>query len=245
MIDCHCHILPGIDDGPETMDQALALCQAMVEDGVRQAYATPHIHAGRWHNTPETISRAYDQICTALRKSSIPLELKFAAEVRISDELINWVADGQIPYIGSDKASDEKLLLLEFPHGHMIPGSINLVRWLVKNGVTPIIAHPERNKELQKNIGALKEFLAAGAILQLTAASVIGEFGEGAHRAAEQIIEANWQAIIASDAHNLNGRAPRMSAAKHYVTERWGEEKVSQYFYQHQNRWWAASSLDR
>lgn len=89
MIDCHCHILPGIDDGPADMAQALALCAALVADGVTAAIATPHLHAGRWDNTPEVIARVCEQLRLQLEVNNIPLQIRAAAEVRISDELLN------------------------------------------------------------------------------------------------------------------------------------------------------------
>lgn len=244
MIDCHCHILPGIDDGPADMAQALALCAALVADGVTAAIATPHLHAGRWDNTPEVIARVCEQLRQQLEANNIPLQIRAAAEVRISDELLNWVEHNAVPFLSAKLSAENpsRVMLLEFPHGQMIPGSINLVHWLVRQNICPVIAHPERNKQLQKELTLLKPFIDAGCLVQLTAASVIGEFGAAAHTAAGKILELGWPGIIASDAHNLTGRAPRMSAAKAYVAERCGEQTVARWFSDWQNFWWHSGS---
>ena len=129
MIDLHCHLLPGIDDGPSTMDQALALARVARSDGITHAVVTPHLHAGRWENFPEDVDRESYVFRSALAAAGIDLKIGCAGEVRLSDEILRWVDEGRVPYYG--ELDQFRVMLLEFPHGHILPGSDKLVSWLL------------------------------------------------------------------------------------------------------------------
>ena len=140
MIDLHCHLLPGIDDGPDTLEQSLELCRIAVADGISHAVVTPHIHPGRWENTRASIQHRCQALREALADSNIPLQLGFAAEVRLTDQIMQQIADNEIPFYG--EVDGYRIMLLEFPHGHMIPGSETLAQWLLNQGIRPLTASP-------------------------------------------------------------------------------------------------------
>ena len=224
MIDLHCHLLPGIDDGPATPAEALALCRIAVADGITHAIVTPHIHPGRWPNTKKTIARDCAGLQRALHKRDIPLQVGFAAEVRLSDAVLQQVENDEIPFYG--EVEGYRVMLLEFPHGHIIPGSDKLVHWLLKRKIRPLIAHPERNKQVMKDPTQLQPFIDAGCWLQVTAGSVLGDFGEKAQTIARHLLEANQVTVVASDGHNTRARKPVLSQAFEHIAEHYGEARA-------------------
>ena len=226
MIDIHCHLLPGIDDGPDTLEQSLELCRIAVADGITHAVVTPHIHPGRWENTRASIQRQCASLAEELVDNNIPLQLGFAAEVRLTDQIMQQIADNDIPFYG--EVEGYNIMLLEFPHGHMIPGSENLAQWLLNQGIRPLIAHPERNKQLMKDAAQLQPFIDMGCWLQITAGSVTGNFGERAQVIALQLLDDDAVTVMASDGHNNKARQPSFKQAFDYVVQHYGKERAWQ-----------------
>jgi protein-tyrosine phosphatase len=224
VIDLHCHLLPGIDDGPATPAEALALCRIAVADGITHAIVTPHIHPGRWLNTKQSIARDCARLQRALHKRDIPLQVGYAAEVRLTDSIMQQVENAEIPFYG--EVNGFRVMLLEFPHGHIIPGSDKLVRWLLERNIRPLIAHPERNKQVMKDPAQLNVFIKAGCWLQVTAGSVLGDFGERAQSIARQLLEDNHVTVLASDGHNTRARRPVLSQTFELIAERYGEARA-------------------
>lgn len=209
MIDLHNHLLPGIDDGAPDVDTALALARVAVADGITHMVCTPHIHPGRYDNTPDTIRQAFRSLALALREHDIPLRISAAAEVRFGMEVMQAVEARTIPYLG--RWQGKKVLLLEFPHGDLPFGAEKLTTWLLAHGIVPLIAHPERNKTLLVHPGRLKPFLQQGCLLQVTAGSVAGHFGRACQELSHRLLEAGAVTVLASDAHNLEHRPPVLS----------------------------------
>lgn len=210
MIDMHSHILPGIDDGALDMQEALELLRLAAADGVTTQVLTPHIQPSRYTNTLVSIRAAFERFAEAARAAGIALGLEFAAEVRIGPEIPQLVNTSEIPWLGA--LDGRKVLLLEFPHGAVPAGSINLIEWLLKRDIVPMLAHPERNRELQLSRRKLQPFLAAGCLVQITAGSVLGDFGRPAREFAEALLERGQVSLIATDCHNLAYRPPKLSA---------------------------------
>ena len=222
MIDLHCHLLHGIDDGPETLEQSLELCRLALADGITHAVVTPHIHPGRWENSNTSIAAACGELQRILEQQDISLQLGFAAEVRLTDQVMPQILADDIPFLG--EVDGFRVLLLEFPHSHVIPGSEKLVEWLLDRGIRPLIAHPERNKQIMKDISLLQPFLDRGCWLQLTAGAVVGRFGEPARLAARELLHQDAVAVLASDGHNAGARPPALSEAFACLSREFGEE---------------------
>ena len=222
MIDLHCHFLPGIDDGPETMDQALDLARAAVADGITHSVLTSHVHPERYPNQRRNLELATRQFAGELKAAQIPLNVRMGGEARLCPELIDLLAENQIPFLG--EVGGYRILLLEFPH-QMIPvGSMRFISSLFKLKIRPLIAHPERNKAIMTNIDKVREFTEAGCWLQLTAGSLAGRFGPQAEEIAFALIDQGWNCLTATDAHNLNNRPPRLSEARNALSARYGEQ---------------------
>ena len=208
MIDLHCHLLPGIDDGPETLEEALAMARLAVANGITEASVTPHLQVGRWDNDLAGIEKAVEAHRVELALAGIPLKLGFAAEVRLAYEVLPLIEAGRVPFLG--ELDGYKIMLLEFPHSHVPVGSDNFVAWLLKRGIRPMIAHPERNKEIMRDSSRLRPFLVDGCLLQLTADAVAGEFGAVCEARAIEFLENRWVTVLASDAHDIETRPPRI-----------------------------------
>ena len=224
MIDLHCHLLPGIDDGPDTPEQSLEMCRIAAADGITHAITTPHIHPGRWENTKPIIESKLEELKSALKKQDIPLQTGYAAEVRLTDQVIHQVEREEIPYLG--EVDGYHIMLLEFPHGHIIPGSEKLVNWLLQRKIRPLIAHPERNKQVMRDHTLLEPFLAAGCWLQLTAGSITGNFGPAAMETAHELLRRDAVTVVATDAHNTGPRKPALKAAYDWITAEYGEQRA-------------------
>jgi len=212
MIDLHCHLLPGIDDGPKDLESAINLCRRAVENGIKYAVTTPHITPGRYDNTLASITRAYQAFSQELQSAGVDLTLGMAAEVRLDPIILNMVKEGMVPFLGEYQG--DKIMLLEFPHSNIPPGSEELVLWLLKAGIRPLIAHPERNKDIQNKLSKINPYLKAGCLLQITAGSLTGVFGDVARKRAVKLLENGSVTIIASDAHNLHSRLPEMEPGR-------------------------------
>ena len=226
MIDIHCHLLPGIDDGPETLEQALALARIAWDNGITHSVLTPHIHPGRYENSARLINESYKAFQQALIEENIPLKLGFAAEVRLSPEVLSLVQQDEIPYYG--EVDGYKILLLELPHSHVPPGSDNLVRWLMERKIRPLIAHPERNKGIMRNITHIQPFIELGCWFQLTAGSVAGSFGDNAQQVAHQLLKMGCVTLLASDAHNAKFRPPRLDHGRDAAAAIIGVDKAQE-----------------
>ncbi|WP_019026661.1 tyrosine-protein phosphatase [Colwellia piezophila] len=229
MIDIHCHILPGIDDGAKDMVEALALINLAVEDGVKRIVVTPHLHLGRFDNHLPVIESSFSALQQEVDKANISVELAYAAEVRLDSEILSLLASQKLPLYG--RYNNQQFMLLEFPHSHIPAGSDILVKHLLKKNITPVIAHPERNRDLLKSPTKIKTFVDLGCWFQVTASSITGGFGEECQALALHYIEQDLIQIIASDAHNLKRRPPMLSAARSKITELFGEDKAQQLFY--------------
>ncbi len=225
MIDLHCHLLPGIDDGPDTLEESLELCRIAANDGITHAVVTPHIHPGRWGNTRESIQRDLIVLQRALQKESVNLHLGFAAEVRLTDEVMGQVEREEIPFYG--EVGGFQIMLLEFPHGHVIPGSEKLVAWLLRRNIRPMIAHPERNRQVMRDLSLLQPFVDAGCWLQITGGSVLGNFGEPAQNVARQLLVADQVTVVASDGHNRKARQPVLRQAFIRIAANYGQERAA------------------
>lgn len=212
MIDLHSHLLPGIDDGAPDLATALELAKIAVKDGTTHMVCTPHIHPGRYDNTPASIAQALTELQQGLAEQQINLVISAAAEVRFGMELMLAVKQNSIPFLGEWQG--KPVLLLEFPHGEIPFGAERLTAWLLQQGIKPLIAHPERNKGLLRAPEKLKPFLEQGCLLQVTAGAVAGRFGEAAQELAHTLLKEDKVTILASDAHNIEHRPPILSQGR-------------------------------
>ncbi|MEI6896516.1 MAG: CpsB/CapC family capsule biosynthesis tyrosine phosphatase [Psychromonas sp.] len=228
MIDLHSHILANIDDGVLTLEDSIVLIRGALANGVTKILATPHIHLGTFDNNITIIHAAFDALIQKLQEQDINISLAYAAEVRICPEIISLSKNKKLPFMGKWQGSD--LLLLEFPHSHIPPGSEKLIDWLISQNIKPMIAHPERNRDLWQFSELLKPFKQRGCLFQVTASSLLGDFGPRSEHLAWQLLENNEVTIIASDMHNISRRPCKMLEAYNAVKSRCSEKMAEQLF---------------
>lgn len=224
MIDLHCHLLHGVDDGPSTLEQSLELCRIAVADGITHSIVTPHIHPGRWENTRSSAKKSCLNLQKTLNEHDIPLLLGYAAEVRLTESIPDQISRDEIPFLG--EVEGYKILLLEFPHGHIIPGSQKMAGWLLDRRIRPLIAHPERNKQVMRDTAQLLPYLELGCWLQVTAGSVTGHFGKKSQSVAHQLLELDLVKVLASDGHNARARPPVLREAFNDIVKIYGKERA-------------------
>ena len=216
-VDVHCHCLPGLDDGPATLEDSLSLCQALVDDGVTTVIASPH-QLGRYDgvNTAAVIREALAELQAALEEQVIPLELAAGADVRIDERLSRLVEAGEV--LAAGPAS--RHLLLELPHGLFVD-PLGAIATLAERGIQTIMTHPERHRYLAGSTQRLAHWIDAGAALQITAGSLLGDFGPTAEQEGWRMLRAGMVSLIATDAH---GRPPLMTEALEVVSAQLGRE---------------------
>jgi len=223
-IDLHAHILPNIDDGPQNPSESLALLKLFAEDEITQVITTPHINPPNFNNTHQTISAAFQAFKQHYQTQTTTQLAGFAAEVRAGFELIPLIETQQIPFLGHLEGYD--ILLLELPHSHIPVGTDKLIRWLLDKKIRPMIAHPERNAAILKNLDNLNLFIEAGCLIQLTAASVAGAFKSSITQRAHQILEKGWADVLATDAHNCEHRPPLLTLGRQAAANIIGETEA-------------------
>jgi len=231
MIDIHFHALPGIDDGPEEWGDALALCRAAAAEGTRVIVATPHVLREPWLNEDRAARRALVAELNE-RLGGTPRVLP-GCEYWFTSDVLELVeaalrGDGPLEFLGGDggdggTGTGPRHLLVEFSPGFVPRAALDVFHELSLLGVTPVIAHPERNIAFLRDPGLLEGLVDRGAKAQLTAASVVGDLGRTVQAAAEEMWLAGFAHVIASDAHSLDLRPPMMAAAREWVRSSWGE----------------------
>ncbi|GAK59747.1 PHP C-terminal domain protein [Candidatus Vecturithrix granuli] len=224
MIDLHCHILPYIDDGPETLQETLEMCRMAVADGITTIVATPHQQNGVYENSAKAILKKVEEVALELKNTDIALELLPGADVFIDVHTGDKIAQGEIMTVNNTG----RYFLLEFP-AHSIPPNIEKIIFniLLKN-ITPILTHPERIAEVQEYPDKIYNLICSGVLSQITAMSLTGEFGPRAQKCAKILLKHHLAHIIATDAHSVAGRPPLLSKAVDMASRIVGHEEATE-----------------
>lgn len=220
MIDLHCHILPGIDDGPRDLKESITMSRVAFNDGIRTIVATPHTLNGIFVNELEKILSLVEKLQNTLLKNNIGLRIVPGADVHVNYNILELIRQGKAVTINNQGC----YILLEFPHNHVPPRIPEQVFELKLNGITPIFTHPERNAAIQEDLGIILRLVEQGALTQITSMSITGEFGPQAYKCAHEMLKHNLVHIVASDAHSSRGRLPLLSRAVEKASEIVGPE---------------------
>lgn len=221
MIDIHSHILPGIDDGAQTIEDSIKMAKAAVNEGITTIIATPHHKNNQFTNLKSSILTKVNDLNTVLKQENIPLTVLPGQEVRIYGEVLEDYYKEEILTL-----NHTKYLFIEFPSSSVPRYAERLLYELQTEGIIPIIVHPERNKELQEKPDLLYQFVKNGALTQVTASSVAGYFGKNVKKFSEQLIEHNLTHFVASDAHNVHNRGFKMVEALDTIEENFGVDYI-------------------
>jgi protein-tyrosine phosphatase len=209
MIDLHCHILPGIDDGAANLGISLGMAQASVADGVSVLACTPHILPGLYHNAGPQIASAVQHLRDALGQEGIPLRLVAGADIHMVPDLIAGLRSGRIPSIAGSR-----YVLIEPPHHTAPPQLESFFFNLLVEGFVPILTHPERLNWLQSRYEVIRQLVRAGVWMQITSGSLTGAFGRNAQYWAHRMLDEGCVHILATDAHDTDRRPPDLSRGR-------------------------------
>lgn len=209
MIDLHSHVLPGVDDGPPSLAGSLEILYAAAADGVGRIAATPHVRDD-YPTAPETMERLVDEVNAAARAERIPVEVLRGGELDLA--VASAADDATLRRFGL--GGNPRVLLLEFPYAGWPLELRDLVFRLAARGFSVVLAHPERNADVQEAPERLRALVDAGVLVQLTAASVDGRLGRRPKEAALRLLDARLAHMLASDAHAAHVRAAGLTAAR-------------------------------
>jgi len=196
MIDLHAHVLPGIDDGPETLEGSLEMLRDAAAGGIVRLAATPHVRDD-YPTAPAEMERLVAEVAAAAGDAGIPVELLPGGELDL--HYLGRLDDDELRRFGL--GGRKSLLLVEFPYRGWPLDLHDTVFRLAARGFTVVLAHPERNPDVQADPGRLEAVVGAGTLVQLTAASVDGRLGRRARAAAHELLERRLAHLLASDAH--------------------------------------------
>ncbi len=222
MIDLHTHILPGMDDGLKTEDEAVEFARMAAADGIETLVATPHCKDGFFENHRPEVLAAVDRLRSRLSEAGVGLTLLPGGEVYLAPDLVERVKDGRAPTL----ADNGKTVLLELSLAQYPVDLQNLVFGLRLAGLVVLFAHPERIRYFQEDVRRWEEMVRLGAFGQITTGSVLGTFGEDAQDFTEVLLRRGLAHVLASDAHGLRGRPPVLSRALEAVTAIVGEDEA-------------------
>lgn len=216
MIDIHCHILPGLDDGPREWDQAIEMCRVARQDGITHTVATPHANYA-FEFSPEKIRELREQLQS---RAKIAPTILTGCDFHLDYDNLQSLYQAPENYTVNQKS----YLLVEFDPTLVLPHFDRLFYDLQTHGVIPIVTHPERNLALQKQPAIVHRMIDSGAVVQVTAGSLLGHFGGHASRCAKQLLKQKAVHFVASDAHDPESRPPVLSPAYDLVKKEFSEE---------------------
>jgi protein-tyrosine phosphatase len=226
MLDLHCHILPNVDDGPSTLEEALQLARFCVADGITHVIATPHCHRHLRLLRADILPHVAE-FNSQLKNAGVPLTVWAGSEIQLTD-----VAGYQEDYtrgVYCHLGNDPRYTLLEFPWNERLfpAGAAEHVAWLREHGTTPIIAHPERHGFFRNDLDRLRALVDAGAWVQITVDSLLGQFGPEAQVSGEDLLETYPEAVLATDAHNRQ-RCSGLSVGYAFAQKRFGAARADE-----------------
>ncbi len=221
LIDLHCHILPGIDDGAPDLETALEMARIAVADGIVVTACTPHMMPGVYDNQGPDVRLRISALQAALDEHGISLRLVTGADVHLQESLGARLNDGRLLSL-----NDSRYFLFEPPHYAAPPRLPEAVFDVMSAGYHPVLTHPERLSWIETHYEVIKTLAERGVWMQVTAGSLTGRFGRRPQYWAERMVAEGHVHILATDAHNLRGRTPILSEARDIIAQRLGEDEA-------------------
>ncbi|HQR39292.1 MAG TPA: phosphotransferase [Blastocatellia bacterium] len=224
MVDLHAHIIPGLDDGAKTLEDSVDMCRQAAADGTEIMVATPHRFDGVHANPPvEELRSRLDEVQQAVGDS---IRLVLGCELHFTHQIVEQLCESReaIPINGGP------YVLVEFPPFAIPAGCENAIYGMMSAGFKPVIAHPERNHEVQERPDRYYNLAELGLLGQIDAGSLLGKFGRPAEQTARLLLECNLGHAVSSDTHSPRRRRPGLSAAREHVRTLVGDETATALF---------------
>lgn len=224
MIDIHCHLLPNIDDGSKSWEESLDMIRIAVGDGIKGAVTTPHwIQGTNWQPTPEKVRSAVAELNNRIGDAGLVFEVFPGMEIGIIPDLPRYISKGEVLSL-----ADSDFVLIEIPFYSLPLGIEDVIFGLKMVEITPVLAHPERNREFQGAPRRILELVGMGALVQVTASSLTGGFGEAAKSCSLEFAKLGTLHFISSDAHSNKHRMPVVSNGLAVIEKKIGRDAADE-----------------
>ena len=220
MIDLHCHILPGIDDGPELLNESIEMCRIAANDGISKVACVPHHVVGKYNNNREKIIKCVEKLQASIDSENIPLTLYPGCEIRLDLNLVEKIKAGELLTMNDSG----RYITLELPNEALPKNIEEIISSLIFAGIIPIVAHPERNHAIQNDPEILYQLVQLGALAQLTASSLTGRVGSRIEKFSTLLLEHKLAHMLVTDAHSSKQRRPTLSKGLKRLKEVVGEK---------------------
>ena len=223
MIDIHCHLLYGVDDGADTIDTSIAMIDDAVSRGITDIILTPHYRRGMFVFDLETIRVNYEQLVKATEDRQVRLYL--GCEYHVNSDMIEYMRQGR-----TITMADSDYVLTEYSYDSSAQLIRNNLDDLLSNGYIPVIAHAERYEVVEKDPGVLAQYRRMGALIQINADSIIGKDGFAMKKQCRKILKNDLADMVASDSHDMRDRKNHMPECMAYIIKKYGEEAAKKLF---------------
>ena len=228
-IDMHSHILPEIDDGSRDMEQTINMLKIAYEEGIRTMVATSHYYQGRYEEPAEVLREKLKNVKDNIADTLPEMELLLGCEIYYSHQSTNLLKKGIIPTI-----ADSRYILVEFSPLAEYRYLKNGLQELILEGYSPILAHVERYENVAKNMDRVMELIDMGVYIQVNSMSITGEMGRTYQEMTKRLLKNLCVHIVATDAHNIRSRSPRMKKCFDIVCKKYGKVYANELFIDNQ-----------
>lgn len=225
LIDMHCHILPGVDDGSTNIEQTMNMLKVAYEDGTRRMIATPHYHIGRVVADRKQCEERLEQVKRKMDITGMDMEIYLGSEVYYFSEAMEKIESGE-----ASTLAGSSYVLVEFDPKVDYQRVQRAVSNVSGEGYVPIIAHIERYMCLLDKPDRCKELIGMGALLQVNASSTVGKHGKDTQKFIKKLMKKRLISFVATDAHGDTSRRPRLKECYEYVAKKFGEEYANDIF---------------
>jgi protein-tyrosine phosphatase len=222
MIDIHCHLLPNIDDGPKSWEESIGMIRIACGDGIKGAVTTPHwIQGTNWQPSPDTVRNLVEEFNGRIRAEGLDFEVYPGMEIGIIPDLPRVLSNGDVLTL-----AESDFILIEIPFYNLPLGIEEVIFGLESMGKTAVLAHPERNREYQGSPRRIMDLVGMGALVQVTASSLTGGFGDAARSCSIEFAKLGVLHFVSSDAHSTKHRTPVVSNGLAVVEKKIGRKAV-------------------
>ena len=230
MIDMHCHILPGIDDGASDLEEALEMARIAESEGIKKIVNTSHFHPEFKYTMGEELVEAINSFNVALKANKIDLEVLIGNEIYYTDEIIE-----ELHNLNFHTLNNSKYLLIEFSPMNVPKNLADVVYEVKLKWYIPVLAHVERYNNIIENPNIIYDCIKEGAIIQVNASSILGKHGKEIKKVSDILLDNNMIHIVASDAHGSERRRPQLREAYEFVKNKYSEETADNLFKNNQS----------
>lgn len=225
MIDIHCHILPNVDDGSESLEESIAMAKIAESEGITKIVNTSHCHFDFKYKKGNELKLELEKFNQALKEENINIEVLLGNELYYTSDLIE-----RFDELDFFSMNNSKYILMEFSPINF-PKNIEDVIYEIKiRGYIPIIAHAERYKQVQEDVNIVLDCIKEGALIQVNSSSILGKNGEKAEDTSKKLLDNNMVHFVATDAHSSNRRRPLIKDSYNYILKNYGKEVSEKLF---------------